>query len=59
MDSQKDAAEQMEPIVSPSLLPNQWEMNDVREFYDPRFNFMQDPEWLPGAPVAKSGSVIE
>ena len=43
----------MEPIVSSSLLPNQWEMNDVREFYDPRFDFMQDPEWLPRAPVAK------
>ena len=53
MDSQKDVAKQMEPIVSPSLLPNQWEMNDVREFYDPRFDFMQDPEWLPRAPVAK------
>ena len=52
MDSQKDADKQIEPIVSPSLLPNEWEMNDVEEFYDKRFDFMQDPEWLP-PPEAK------
>ena len=26
-------------------------MNNVREFYDPNFDFMQDSEWLP--PVTK------
>ena len=46
MDSQKDAGKQIEPIVIPSLLPNEWEMNDVEEFYDKWFDFMQDPEWL-------------
>ena len=47
MDSQKDAGKQIEPIISPSILPNKWEMSDVKEFYDERFDFMQDPEWLP------------
>ena len=47
MDSQRDAGKQIKPIVSPSLLPNRWEMNDVKEFYDENFDFMQDPEWLP------------
>ena len=42
MDSQKDAGNKF----SPSILPNQWEMNDVKEFYDERFDFMKDPEWL-------------
>ena len=51
MDSQRDADKQTEPVVSLSLLPTQWEMNDVREFYDPNFDFMQGSEWLP--PVTK------
>lgn len=46
IDSQRDADEQMEPVVSPLLLPNQWEMNDVKVFYV-NFGFMQYPEWLP------------
>ena len=44
MDSQSDA-ERTDPVVSPSLL--QWEMKDVRDFYDPNFDFMQDSDWLP------------
>ena len=51
MDSQRDADKQTKPVVSLSLLPTQWEMNDVREFYDSNFDFMQDSEWLP--PVTK------
>lgn len=47
MDSQRHAAKQINTVVSPSLLPNQWEMKDVEEFYDKRFDFMQDSEWLP------------
>ena len=47
MDSQRDAGKQIEPIVRPSLLPNRWELNDVKEFYDKNFDFMQDPELLP------------
>ena len=52
MDLQKDAGKHIDPIVSPSLLPNKWEMNDVEEFHDKRFDFMQDSEWPP-LPEAK------
>ena len=45
MDSQSDADKQTDPVVSPSLL--QWEMKDVRDFYDMNFDFMLDSEWLP------------
>ena len=38
MDSQSDADNQTDPVVSPSLL--QWEMKDMRDFYDPNFDFM-------------------
>ena len=45
MDSQSDADKQTDSVVSPSLL--QWEIKDVRDFYDPNFDFMQDSERLP------------
>ena len=43
MDSQCDAEKQ---VVSPSLLPQKWEMEYVENFFDKRFAFM-DSEWLP------------
>ena len=43
MDSQCDAEKQ---VVSPSLLPQKWEMEYVENFFDERFAFM-DSEWLP------------
>ena len=43
MDSQRDAEKQ---VVSPSLLPQKWEMEYVENFFDERFAFM-DSEWLP------------
>lgn len=46
MDSQCDAVEQVEEIVSPLLLPQKWEMELVKNFYDERFAFMYS-EWLP------------
>ena len=57
IDLQRDAGKQIKPIISPSLLPNRWEMNDVNEFYDENFDFMQDPEWLP-LPETKRKKVI-
>ena len=46
MDSKCHSDSQVKEIVSPSLLPQEWEMDDVRKFFDPRFAFM-DSEWLP------------
>ena len=46
MDSQRDAGKQVEEIVSPALLPQEWELEHVKNFFDPRFAFM-DSEWLP------------
>jgi len=52
MDSQRDACniyactKQAEEIVSSSLLPQEWEMEYVKNFFDPRFAFM-DSKWLP------------
>ena len=43
MDSQRDAGKQ---VVSPSLLPQKWEMEYIKNFFDERFAFM-DSEWLP------------
>ena len=43
MDSQRDAEKQ---VVSPSLLPQKWEMEYVENFFDERFAFM-DSKWLP------------
>ena len=43
MDLQCDAEKQ---VVSPSLLPQKWEMEYVENFFDERFAFM-DSEWLP------------
>ena len=41
MDLQRDAEKQ---VVSPSLLPQKWEMEYVENFFDERFAFM-DSEW--------------
>ena len=48
MDLQKNAGKQIEQIVNSSLLPSKWEMslNDINEFYDKRFDFMQNPKLL-------------
>ena len=43
MDLQCDAEKQ---VVSPSLLPQKWEMEHIENFFDERFAFM-DSEWLP------------
>ena len=43
MDLQRDAEKQ---VVSPSLLPQKWEMEYGENFFDERFAFM-DSEWLP------------
>ena len=45
MDSQRNAIDQGKEIVSPSLLPQEWEMGLVKNFFDERFAFM-DSEWL-------------
>ena len=51
MDSQRNAVEQVKELVSPSLLPQKWEMDFVKNFLDERFAFM-DSEWLPRSGVS-------
>ena len=41
----------MKEIVSPSLLPQKWEMDLVKNFFDKRLVFM-DSEWLPRGGVS-------
>ena len=45
MNSQHNAVEQVKEIISPSLLPQKWEIDLVKNFFDERFAFM-DSEWL-------------
>ena len=51
IDSQRNAVEQVKEIVSPSLLPQKWEMDLAKNFFDERFAFM-DSEWLPHGGVS-------
>ena len=51
MTSQRNAVEQVKEIVSPSLLPQKWEMDLIKNFFDKRFAFM-DSEWLPCSGVS-------
>ena len=51
MDSRCNAVDQVKEIVSPSLLPQEWEMGLVKKFFDERFAFM-DSEWLPRGGVS-------
>ena len=43
-------------VVSPSLL--QLKMKDMKHFYDPNFNLMQDFEWLPPLTKRKKLSLL-
>ena len=58
MDSQRNAVEHVKEIVSPSLLPQKWEMDLVKNFFDERYDFM-DSKWLPrGGVSVETNSVV-
>ena len=46
MDSQNDADKQTDPVVSPLLL--QWEMKNVIDFYDLKFDFIPSTHLMIG-----------